>query len=154
MFPWKTKKGETFQKQRFFFVNSIFIRFLTSFVLSFPMHCSLTLKKPFCIFFISFSSISNQLLVWNLGLFSNCFSSQKKWGTKKLRCPNNSDALVFVWTASFKRPLLCLASKSVLKFNEAAATHLEVSLFYDGLQLCLQFWKENCFCIENILIEE
>ena len=46
--------------------------------------------------------------MWNLGLFSNCFSSQKKWGTKKLRCPNNSDALVFVWTASFKRPLLCL----------------------------------------------
>ena len=153
MFPWKTKKGETFQKQSFF--SSIQFSFVFLPLLFFLFQCIvLKSSRNHFAFSSSLSSISNQLLVWNLGLFSNCFSSQKKWGTKKLRCPNNSDALVFVWTASFKRPLLCLASKSVLKFNEAAATHLEVSLFYDGLQLCLQFWKENCFCIENILIEE
>ena len=54
----KNKKRGTFSKtDRIFFSSSIQLSFVifTSFVLSFPMHCSLTLKKPFCIFFISLS---------------------------------------------------------------------------------------------------
>ena len=68
----KNKKRGTFSKtDRIFFSSSIQLSFVifTSFVLSFPMHCSLTLKKPFCIFFISLSSISNQLLEGISGIY-------------------------------------------------------------------------------------
>ena len=67
----KNKKGGTFSKTDRFFPSSIQFSFVifTSFVLSFPMHCSLTLKKPFCIFFISLSSISNQLLEGISGIY-------------------------------------------------------------------------------------
>ena len=84
------------------------------------------IKIKSCYFHISFEIYPRPNCI-KLGLVFELFSSKRNGVLKKLRCPNNSDALVFVtaWKECFK---------SVLKFNEA--THIEV--FFDGSPLFLK----------------